>query len=123
MAVRLLFSVDDSPAEALGLTRPPTAVCPFLLFGGFLFHSVFLRVPAPLRETLFQPIHAAGDTTLENGLPEVQEGSELQTLQPQIRPHLLFMRWQDPFNRLQLQEHQILDDNVSPEPLIESDPL
>ena len=36
------------------------------------------------RFVFFQSIHAAGDTALENGFPEVQKVSELQAGQPQI---------------------------------------
>ena len=52
-----------------------------------------------------------------------KEVAELQAGQPQICLHLLLMGRQYPLDRLRLQEHDFLDDNVGPEPLIESDPF
>ena len=75
------------------------------------------------RGLFFNSIYAAGDTALENGLPEIQKVSELQAGQAQIGLYLLLVSRQNLLDRFELQKHLLLDDDVSPEPLVKPDPF
>ncbi len=102
MIVPSIQQRGGGPAEALSFDEHSE-------FDGVLWECV-----------LRQSIHAAGDSVFDNGFPEVQEVSQLQTGEPEIGLNLFLVRRQDPLDGLQFQKHLLLNDNIGTESFIES---
>ncbi len=113
---RILFNSEWPP------TLCPIVVNKFSLLDGLRKgRGLNLCVSTSLQVILFKAIYAAGDAIPEHGFAKVEQVSRFQAGEAEISLDLLLTRGRHTFDRLQLQQHPALHDEVAAESVFQGE--